>query len=163
MPQRRSPKGQGMVALPGKSGISRAVSRSWREPCRNGRLCSLTRLGLLHPPGPRPREGVPSPASNVEMGHYRRNCPRNSVAKETGNTGEDEGRPQRSRGPFPQTKGADEQQPGTGDRAPRGHRMVRVLTPERNEPTATPQDPMVFAPICPDCESDPPDLDSAGF
>ena len=98
-----------------------------------------------------------------EMGHYRRNCPRNSGAKETGNTGEDEGRPQRSRGPIPQTKGADGQRPGTGDRAPRGHKMVRVLTPERNEPTATPQDPMVFAPICPDCESDPPDSDSAGF
>ena len=31
-----------------------------------------------------------------------------------------------------------------------------------NEPTATPQDPMVSAPLCPDRKSDPPDSDSAG-
>ena len=65
MPQRRSPQGRGMAALPGKSGTFRAASRSWREPCRSGRLCSLTRLGLLHPPGPQLREGVPPPATNA--------------------------------------------------------------------------------------------------
>ena len=49
LPQRRRPKGRGMVALPGKSRISRAASRSWREPCRNGRLGSLTRRGKESP------------------------------------------------------------------------------------------------------------------
>ena len=37
-----------------------------------------------------------------------------------------------------------------------------MLTPERDGPNATPQDPRVSAPICPDRESDPPDSDSAG-
>ena len=82
-----------------------------------------------------------------EVGHYRRNCPHNSEAKVTGN---------------PQTKGANGQRSGTGDRAPRGPRTVRVLILERVERTPAPQDPRVFAPRCLDRESDPPDSDSAG-
>ena len=63
-----------------------------------------------------------------EVGHFRRNCPRNSGAKATGNMGGggDGSRPQRGGGSSPQTKGTDEQRPGTGDRAPRGPRTVRV-------------------------------------
>ena len=82
-----------------------------------------------------------------EVGHYRPNCPRNSGTKATGNPGGDMGGLQRSRGPSPQTKGADRQRPGTGERAPRGPRTVQVLTPERNEPTATPQDPWFLPPF----------------
>ena len=55
----------------------------------------------------------------------------------------------------PQTKGANGQRSGTGDQAPKGPRTVRVLTPERVAPTATSQDPRVFAPRCQDRESDP--------
>ena len=63
-----------------------------------------------------------------EVGHFRRSCPRNSRAKATGNMGGDGSHPQRGRGPSPQTKGTDGQRPGTGDRAPRGPRTVRVLS-----------------------------------
>ena len=76
LPQRRRPKGRGMVALPGKSRISRAASRSWREPCRNGRLGSLTRRG----------KESPRLLQMGEVGYYRRNCTRNSGVK-TGNKG----------------------------------------------------------------------------
>ena len=60
-------------------------------------------------------EGRSPPAcyKKGEVKHYRRNCPRNSGAKATGNTGGGGGHPQRSRGPSPQTKGADGQEPGT--------------------------------------------------
>ena len=42
--------------------ISRAASRNWREPCRNGRLCSLTRQGVLQPPPPGRGRGEESPS-----------------------------------------------------------------------------------------------------
>ena len=163
MPQRRSSKGRGMVALLGKSGVLQS------------RIKELERALQERPPvQPNPPRTTSPPRAAAEgrsppgcykcreVGHYRRNCPRNSGTKATRNTGGDGGGLQRSRGPSPQTKGADGQRPGTGDRAPRGPRTVRVLTPERNELTAYHQDPMVFAPICPDRESDPPDSDSAG-
>ena len=51
-----------------------------------------------------------------EVGHYRRNCPRNSGAKATGNTWWEGVRPQRNRGPSPQTKGVH--WPAVGNQGP---------------------------------------------
>ena len=136
--------------LPGKFRIFRAESRNWREPCRKRPPLQSNPPWNTSPPRAAAEGRGPPPACYKwgEVGHYRRNCPRTSGAKATGNTGGGwvERRPELNKGPAPQTKGADGQQPGTGDRALRGPRTVRVLTPERAEPTATPRIPRILPP-----------------
>ena len=50
-----APPGTGMVALPGKFSLLSRI-KEFERALRNGSLCSLTCLGVLHPPGPRQTE-----------------------------------------------------------------------------------------------------------
>ena len=117
--------------------ISRAVSENWRESVRNGCMCSLTRLGVLHPQG-RGR-GQESPRL-LQMRRSR------SLPVELPR------RPQRNRGPSPQIKGADEQRSGTGDQKRCGCSPQSMLSQQQSPriPGSLPLAVWIASPTSPD-------------